>query len=295
MENFDQLYRFLFTKAKVRGELVRLEHSLQSVLAAQDYPAPIKQLLAELMAATSLLTATLKFDGEISLQVQSEGPLKYAVVHGSSEQALRGVAKWQGDMSGLSLRQMAPKGLLAINIIPEQGERYQGIVALDKDTLAQCLEGYFYQSEQLPTKILLHTTMGESTQLVSGMLLQVIPESAASSHDQENEDFMRLCMLTDTLTPEEATLLPAQDILHRLYHEEDVEVFAPTDVSFSCTCSRDKCVSALRGMDKQELLQIVAEEQTVKMNCQYCHQEYAFDAIDIEAMFTGAVAEQRNQ
>lgn len=285
MDSFDQLHRFIFPQASVRGEIVRLDKTVQRVVDAQPYPLAVKKLLTELLAATSLLTATLKLKGEISLQLQSEGALKYVVVHGSDEQELRGVAKWEGEIDDIDLQTMLPKGIMAINIIPDQGERYQGIVALDKATLAECLEGYFEQSEQLPTKISLTSTVTDEANLVVGSLLQVLPNTAASSQQKQNEDFERICMLANTLTSEEAFLLPVEEILHRLYHQEELELFAPEKVQFKCTCSKEKCASALAGMQKQELLDIIAQEEAIKMNCQYCHQEYKFDQVDVEALF----------
>lgn len=280
-ENNDNLYRYLFEKAHVRGELVRLQNSYAAVLAAQDYPPPVRRLMGELMAATSLLTATLKFEGDIAVQLQSEGPIKYAVINGTHKQELRGVARWDGDVPN-DFASMFVKGVMAITITPKDGERYQGMVALDKDSLAACLEGYFSQSEQLATRVILKTRSEVDVPLAAGMLLQVLPV-AASAH----EEFEHLAQITDTITAEELLELPIQDILYRLYHQEEVELFAPQPVLFKCSCSRQRSAMALASVDKQDLLDIAAKDGEVAINCQYCHAEYRFDAIDIEAIHAG--------
>lgn len=284
----DKLHRFLFSEKNIRGEFVRLDNSLQTILSAQEYPEELQQLLGELLAATCLLTATLKFEGEISLQLQSsEGPVSYAVINGNHQQEYRGVARWQGDLTDLSLQEMLPKGILIITIKPNIGEQYQGVVALDKATLALCLENYFEQSEQLPTHVQLLTGSSEDKAMATGLFLQVLPASAESSMGGESEDLDHLWQLANTLTKEEAFALTVEDILYRLFHEEQVELFDPIAVSFKCTCSKEKSAVALRGVPKEELLELVAERGKIEMNCQYCHAHYEYDAIDVETLHSG--------
>jgi len=282
MHSFDQLYRYIFNQAHVRGELVQLQQSYQQILEDHEYPAPIRQLLGELMAATSLLTATLKFEGEISLQLQSEGLVQYAVINGTHDQKLRGIARWNGELPQDDFQALFHKGIMVITITPDEGERYQGVVALDKNSLAECLEDYFEQSEQLPTKVILHTLDGDKP-MAAGMLLQVLPVEQQKSRD----DFEHLSKLTETIRGEELFSLQAEDLLYRLYHQEEVEVFEPQVVVFECSCSKERSSAALASVDKQELLDIVAKEGNIAMNCQYCNQRYEFDAIDVEAIHAG--------
>jgi len=189
----DQLDRFLFEDRNVRGELVKLCDSYQGILDSYHYPAIIQDLLGELMAAACLLTATLKFEGEVSLQIQSEGLVKYVVINGTHDQKLRGVARWNEQFKLPScFAELFKKGYLAITLAPKDGERYQGIVALDKPTLAECLEDYFLQSEQLLTKVSLFTQRDDNGAVAGGMLLQVVPESSETSQDGENPDFEHL-------------------------------------------------------------------------------------------------------
>lgn len=289
MSQFDQLHRYIFDQASVRGELVQLQQSYQSILDSQAYPPIVRQLMGELMACASLLTATLKFEGDIALQLQSEGFIKYAVINGTHDQKLRGVARWDESLSSdpQCFADLFHKGLLVITITPVVGDRYQGMVAVDKPSLAECLESYFNQSEQLPTKVILATSEGEKPPFAAGLFLQVLPTSSEASNVSERPEFEHLCALSTTISPDEMLYLPAEQVLHRLYHQEAITLYAPQSVAFKCSCSREKSATALASVDKQELLDIIAKEGAVKLNCQYCHAEYAFDAIDVEAIHSG--------
>ncbi len=294
MSQFDQLHRFLFNNASVRGELVRLDDSLNHIVHSYEYPVQIQRLLSEMAAATCLLTAILKFKGEIGLQIQSEGPVKYAVINATDKQTLRGVARWDETLTSLpeTFDELLTKAVLVITITPDEGERYQGVVALDKPTLAECIEAYFDQSEQLATSVRLMTDLSQPDNAkAAGLLLQVLPKAAEATDRSQQNDFDHLTTLTSTLTEEEMFSLPVEDILHRLYHQEEVEVFTPQAVSFACTCSRDRSAEALKNVEKAELMAIIEEEGAIKMNCQYCHTEYRFDSIDVEAIHGGHVGD----
>ncbi|MCW8109054.1 Hsp33 family molecular chaperone HslO [Alteromonas ponticola] len=290
MSDFDQLNRFLIDRAHVRGQLVRLQDSLTDIVHSQEYPVQIQRLLSEMAAAASMLTATLKFEGEISLQIQGNGPVNYAVIHATHNQTMRGVARWDQSSPSLPdvLEALLRQAVLVITITPDKGERYQGVVALDKPTLAESMESYFAQSEQLPTKIMLMTDLRDPEHIkAAGMLLQVLPEDASQSVLASGNDFEHLVKLGETLSEEEMFCLPVSEILYRLYHQEEVELFAPQPVKFACTCSKVRTAQALRNVEKAELLNIIAEDGAVNMNCQYCHAEYSFDEIDIEAIHAG--------
>ncbi len=282
---FDQLHRYLFDKGNVRGELVRLDKSYQQILASAEYPPVIKTLLGELMAATSMLTATLKFEGDIAIQVQGEGPLKYAVINGTHKQALRGTARWDETLDTLpdTFSELFVKGVLVITITPAQGERYQGMVALDKPTLAECIEQYFEQSEQLATKVLLRTQLDTGSECAGGMFLQVLPTSSDAT-DKSTTAFEHLSHLTSTVKNDELFSLSAQEILHRLYHQEDVELFEATPVIFKCSCSKGRSAGALMSVEKQELLDIIQEEGSINISCHYCNANYSFNAEDVETI-----------
>ncbi|WP_130832330.1 Hsp33 family molecular chaperone HslO [[Erwinia] mediterraneensis] len=277
----DQLHRYLFENAAVRGELVNVTQTWREVMKNHDYPAPVQQLLGELLVATSLLTATLKFDGDITVQLQGDGPLSLAVINGNNRQELRGVARVQGEIAPeASLKNMVGNGYLVITISPEKGERYQGVVGLEGETLAECLEDYFMRSEQLPTRLFIRT----SDKGAAGILLQVLP-----AQDTSKEDFNHLATLTDTIKTEELIELPANDVLWRLYHQEEATVYDPQPVSFKCTCSRERCGEVLKTLPQEEVDEIIAEDGEVDMHCDYCGTHYVYDAVDIAAIRNDSV------
>ncbi|TNL08980.1 Hsp33 family molecular chaperone HslO [Kosakonia cowanii] len=277
MANQDQLHRYLFENYAVRGELVTVSNTWKEVLENHNYPLPVKNLLGELLVATSLLTATLKFAGDITVQVQGDGPMSLAVINGNNRQQMRGVARVQGEIADdASLKTLVGNGYLVITITPEEGERYQGVVGLEGETLAECLEDYFQRSEQLPTRLFIRTGDVEGQPAAGGMLLQVLP-----AQDTQAEDFEHLAVLTETVKAEELFTLPANEVLWRLYHEEEVTLYDPQDVEFKCTCSRERCAGALKTLPDEEVDSILAEEGEIDMHCDYCGNHYLFNAMDI--------------
>ncbi|WP_459176772.1 Hsp33 family molecular chaperone HslO [Ewingella americana] len=280
MSNHDQLHRYLFTHHAVRGELVSLSETFQQIVAGHDYPAEVRTLLGEMLVATSLLTATLKFDGDITVQLQGDGPLKLAVINGNNRQEMRGVARLQGEITADStLRQMIGNGYMVITISPTEGERYQGVVGLEGETLAECLENYFMQSEQLPTRIFIRTGQSEGKPAAGGLLLQVLP-----AQETDPEEFSHLSQLTHTIKADELFSLPANEVLYRLYHQEEVTLYEPQDVCFRCTCSRDRCADALMTLPGEEVLDMLEEDGKIEMHCDYCGSDYIFDAMDMATL-----------
>ncbi|PWC11822.1 Hsp33 family molecular chaperone HslO [Brenneria roseae subsp. americana] len=279
MTTHDQLHRYLFENYAVRGELVTVSDTYQHMLANHDYPAEVQTLLGEMLVATSLLTATLKFSGDITVQLQGDGPLKLAVINGNHLQQMRGVARLQGDIAaGSSLKEMVGNGYLVITITPTEGERYQGVVGLEGETVAECLENYFQQSEQLPTRLFIRTGQHDG-RMAAGMLLQVLPAQNAG-----RDDFDHLAQLTATVKAEELFTLSAHDVLYRLYHQEDVTVYEPQAVSFQCHCSRERCADALITLSDQEVNHILEQDGEIDMHCDYCGSHYIFNANDVQAL-----------
>ncbi|GAA6706164.1 Hsp33 family molecular chaperone HslO [Escherichia coli] len=277
MPQHDQLHRYLFENFAVRGELVTVSETLQQILENHDYPQPVKNVLTELLVATSLLTATLKFDGDITVQLQGDGPMNLAVINGNNNQQMRGVARVQGEIpENADLKTLVGNGYVVITITPSEGERYQGVVGLEGDTLAACLEDYFMRSEQLPTRLFIRTGDVDGKPAAGGMLLQVMPAQNA-----QQDDFDHLATLTETIKTEELLTLPANEVLWRLYHEEEVTVYDPQDVEFKCTCSRERCADALKTLPDEEVDSILTEDGEIDMHCDYCGNHYLFNAMDI--------------
>lgn len=273
MSQSDQLVRFLFRVKDVRGEIVQVAASLDLMLQNHQYAQPVKQLLAELVAATSLLTATLKFEGQIAVQIQGDGPVKFAAVNGNNKQQFRGVVRMQSEVTGDSFLELIGQGFLLVTITPDQGERYQGVIPVTGNSLSETLEAYFNQSEQLPTRIYLHTDIGEVHNKAAGLLLQVLPVD----QDKAKHDFAELEQLTDTITAEELLTLAPEDMLYRLFHQEVVELFPAQKVEFVCGCSRDKCEAAIISLGQAAIEEHIAEGK-LDISCEYCNTTYHFDS-----------------
>lgn len=280
----DFVQRFHFSESPVRGELVQLSDSVGAVLDRHDYPPRIANLLSEALAASVLLTSTLKFEGALILQVRGNGPLEALMVECNHRRELRGIAQlgesWTEACSVLPLSELVGDAQLVITIDPDNGQRYQGIVPFNSESLSACLEHYFEQSEQLPTRIWLAAD-GENA---AGLLLQVLP-----GHDsgEDADIWPRLCSLTETVTAQEMLELPATELLYRLYHEETVELLQSDEVVFRCNCSRERTEQVLISLGEAELRDIVAEQGAIEISCQFCNQEYRFDGIDVEKMLRG--------
>lgn len=276
----DQLYRFLFQHRAVRGEWVRLNQSFSDTLNTHHYPTAVRNLLGEMLVATSLLTATLKFNGNITVQIQGDGPLRLALVNGNDQQQLRALARVEGDIpDNLTLQQMIGKGVLVITIAPTEGERYQGVIGLDKPTITECLEDYFARSEQLQTQLIIKSGIYDGQAVAAGMLLQVMPDGVGSAED----DFAHLATLAATVKDEELFGLTAEEMLYRLYHEETVEVYPPQAVSFFCGCSAERSGAALLLLPEAEIDEILVEHKgSIDMQCECCGTHYLFnkDAIN---------------
>lgn len=282
-QSADVLNRYLFDDLHARGELVQLNESYQAMIANHNYSEGVKQLLGELLAATCLLSATLKIEGEITVQLQGDGPVGYAVINGDHQQKMRGIARLTQETNAVGLKNLIGKGNMVITIRPAQGEPYQGIVALEKDTLAECLGHYFEVSEQIPTKIWLFSHKDKP--LVAGCLVQLLPDG--NDKEKQLNDFDHLCQITNTIKTEEIFTLDAQTLLYRLYHQEQVRLFEPQAVSYQCSCSEEKCLSAISQVEASELESILAEQGAVSMTCDYCLTTYDFKRPQLQQFIDG--------
>ncbi|MFQ0971050.1 Hsp33 family molecular chaperone HslO [Gilliamella sp. BG6] len=278
MINMDTLNRFLFDNHPIRGEITRLEQTYQAILDNHTYPIAVQKLLGELLVVTSLLTATLKFEGDIAVQLQGDGALSLAVVNGNDQQQLRGVARVSGEIAdNATLKEMVGNGYVVITITPKNGERYQGIVGLEKDTLIGCIENYFIQSEQLPTRLFVKIGVHDNKPIAAGILLQVLP-----ANENTVESFEHVSTLTETITSDELFQLSTDEILYRLYNQEEVRLFETHDITFKCGCSRQRCEDSLMTLPANEIDEILKEnEGKIDIHCDYCGKHYLFDAIDI--------------
>lgn len=286
----DFTQRFIFDNADVRGELVGLSSSYAEVLARHPYPEPVARLLGEFMAAAALLVGTLKFDGLLVLQARSDGPVPLLMIECSSDRELRGLARYEGEQLGSAntLGELMPNGTLAMTIDPRHGKRYQGIVALDGHTLAECFDNYFFQSEQLGTRFWLQAD-GEQAR---GMLLQQLPAEQQRDADERADYWQHVLALAETLKVEELLGLDNETILHRLYHEDAVRLFDEQPLRFQCSCSRERSGRALVSLGEQDALALVDEQGgQVEIDCQFCNERYFYDHTDVAQLFAGGGVE----
>lgn len=279
IEQADSAIRFLFVDRAVRGVWVRLQKSFTDVLAGQDYNLFAKTLLGESLAASVLLSRTIKLQGRLALHARGEGFLRLLVAECTQDAGIRGVLEFSDGSAHdinetLSLRECLGDGYLAVTLLPDDGDNYQGIVPLQGERLQNCLAEYFVQSEQLATAMWLHC---DGEQAV-GLLLQALP---AGGGDSEHDDWQHLHMLARTIKDEELLQLSCEEVLHRLFHEEHVQLFAPESVRFQCTCSEGRSRNALAMLGRDELQKIYTERPAITVDCQFCGRQYSYSAADM--------------
>lgn len=289
----DKLQAFSFDGLPIRGELVTLESSWQEMLEFTEYSDVASRLLGEVIAATTLLASTVKFDGSVILQLQGEGDVstvvahcRSTVMHGTTNSnlsknalAIRGLIHANDVLQAAGLsEQLGKNGRCVITI--ESKERYQGIVPLEGDTVAQALAAYFERSEQLPTMLWLAVNKERAT----GMLLQRLPEK--EGEPVEEDAWSRMVQLADTLKDEEMLSLPHEELLYRLYHQETVRIHEPRSVKFDCGCSRERFGNSLRQLGIDECQEVLEEQGAISATCDFCNREYRFDQADVLALFS---------
>jgi molecular chaperone Hsp33 len=307
----DTLHKFLFEGLAVRGALVRLAGSWRELLSrratADDgghaFAPPVRRLLGEMAAASVLMQANIKFNGALILQLHGDGPVKLAVAEAQPDLGFRVTAKVIGEVANdarlEALLNIGGKGRCAITLDPKDrlpGQQpYQGVVPLYGDRreplqqLSQVLEHYMLQSEQLDTKLVL----AASDKVAAGLLIQRLPvQGEANLAGLRNEDeigthehFNRIALLTGTLTRDELLLLQPAQLLHRLYWEETVRVYAPLRPRFACSCTRERVSGMLRSLGRDEIAGIVAERGEVEIGCDFCGRQYRFDPVDADELF----------
>lgn len=276
----DQLTRFVFDQSPVRGLHVNLTQVWQHISSHKTYPAAIGHALGELTAAAVLLASNLKFEGSLIVQVQGKGVLKMLVAEATSVGTCRATARWDEaakvDEHMRLVDLLGEGGMFVLTLQPTQGESWQGIVELTGDSIAQMLMNYMKQSEQLDT----HITLVADQQQAAGLLLQRLPEQAIEADDWQNK-----ITLTDTLSAVELSQLDAATVLYRLFHEQPVRVFEPQSIEFACTCSRDKVSDMLLLLGAEEVGDVVAEQGSIEITCDFCHEHYVFDETDVNTLF----------
>jgi len=268
----DVSQRFIFDDADIRGETVHLKQVFKDILATHQYAPGVSRLLGEFLAAAVLLSTTLKYEGKIVLQARSEGQIPLIMVECSNLLQVRAIVRGAEQATGTDFAVLLHNGQLAITVDPRDGVRYQSIVPLGADSLAHSLDAYFHQSEQLETRFWL----AADEHGAAGMLLQQLPVQATTDQQSRDEQWGHACSLAATVKAEELLDLGADQLLHRLYHEDPVRLFEPSAVCFECSCSQERTLNALTTIDPAELEDILREQGNITMVCEFCNQQYVF-------------------
>jgi molecular chaperone Hsp33 len=302
-----ELHKFLFDGLPVRGMIVRLTDAWQEILArrrADDahstWPWPVTRMLGEMAAASALMQANIKFNGALIMQIFGEGPVKVAVAEVQHDLSLRVTAKVVGEVQAdAHLQQLVNvngRGRCAITLDPKERlpgqQAYQGVVPLNashgagQPDLADVIEHYMRQSEQLDTRLVL----AADNNVAAGLLIQRLPAEGESNIqgmqvEEQMEHFNRIATLTASLTGDELLQLDVETILRRLYWQEKILRFDPQTPRFACTCSRERVTGMIRGLGREEAESILAERGEIDVTCDFCGQHYRFDAVDAAQVF----------
>lgn len=287
MQEQDVLRRFLFDGLAIRGEWLNLTASWQAAKQHHQYPDAVMQQLGEALAAATLLSASIKFEGNMILQVQGDGALKSLVAQSTNKREIRGWARCDAHVTEEHLPDLTGDGRIVLTIEPEKGEPYQGIVPLTGKRLENAVESYFAQSEQLKTRLWLFANEHQA----AGLLIQELP---AEQNSDTEEDWTRIEALANTISKQELLELPCEEVLHRLFNEEQVRLFAAEPVSFKCRCSTQKVENTLISLGHEAVNEIIQEQGDILVNCEFCSRQYHFDKVDIQQLFSSTAVHSHN-
>ncbi|MDP1604558.1 MAG: Hsp33 family molecular chaperone HslO [Legionella sp.] len=279
MNEPDSLQRFMFEHESIRGEIAHLNDTYTTIMGQRDYPPMVKNLLGEALISCLLLTGSIKFEGELSLQFQGDKRLPLLLVQCDNQLHMRAFAKYQDDLASTDYTEAFLQGKMVLTINQfNQTQSYQSIVPIQTTSMSENLMHYFAQSEQVATRVWL--AVGENN--VAGILIQLMP----GQDTVQREHFWEYAVhLGQTVSEEELLTLDNQTLLHRLYHETELRLFDGRSVRFQCRCSTEKMKQVLNVLGEDDTRQLLSEKGQVDVTCDFCNRHYAFDAIDIALLF----------
>lgn len=290
----DNLYRFSFTDLPIRGQWVRLQSTLEAAGQYRTYPTQVSELLGQMLATVAMVADNLKFSGAVAMQSQGNGALRRSLAECRDHTNLRGIMHLTDDTSfprsnhdgsNHDIGAWLGQGQLALTLIPDEEtgmQPYQGLVALEKQDLAKCLEDYFARSEQLDTR--LHFANGVDARGVTGLLLQRLPNHPDASEadcDAAQDAWETLTALTATVTNAELGELDVETLLHRLFHEYPCVLQTPKTLAYQCTCNSERTDSTLMMLGKDDLGALLKEQGEITVDCEFCGRRYGYDAIAV--------------
>lgn len=277
----DSSQRFIFDNLDIRGEIVSLDKTFLDCIAGKKYPDAVARLVGEFLAASALLSTTIKFEGRLVLQVRSKGEIAVIMGECTHEGKLRGIARYVDAPTSEEFEELLKDGTLVITIDTKKGEPYQGIVSLEGGSMAECLKAYFEQSEQLHSEFI----FASNAKRISAMMLQQLPAQLEKDSEKRSGHWEHFATLTRTLTADELLDLPNAEILRRLFHQEELRVFEPKALEYSCSCSRERTAKALLSLGKEDIDSLIEERGGVEMSCEFCGTEYNFGPVELALLF----------
>jgi molecular chaperone Hsp33 len=292
----DLVQRFVVEQQSVRGQFVRLGPAWLALREHADYPEPVRCLLGEAVSAAVLLASTLKFEGELTLQLQGNGGVRLLVAQCTHDFRVRGVARFERERiaDDADFASLAGEGTIVVTIeTGKQASRYQGIVPIGGGSLAASLEHYFENSEQLPTRVVL----GADDFGTAGLLVQRMPGQGGvageglSLEAEADRTFAAACEAMVGVHSDELLVRPAAELMRRTFAGLDLRLHGSHAVNFRCRCSAERVEGMLRSLGASEVESIVTEQGQVTVTCEFCHKPWGFDAVDVSRLF-GAAADQ---
>ena len=284
MTRNDQLQRLVFEEINARCVWVQLDRVTAQVLSRDEYHPVVADQLARALLVAASMSSGIKFEGRITLQLQSAGPVSLLLADCEHDGGVRGIARLREDAippptSEALFAGLAEDGTLALTVEPlRQGRRWQGIVPLEGNSLEQALESYFRQSEQLPTRF----RLAFDGERASALMIQKMP-----GESEDDDGWNRLTHLLETLGPDEMLASEGEQVLHRLFHDEARRVFPARELHFHCPCTRDRVAEVLQGLGATELESLAAEQEVVEVRCEFCNEAYRFDQVDLASLIQG--------
>lgn len=289
----DFVQRFAVEQQAVRGQFVRLGPAWLALREHADYPAPVRRLLGEAVSAVVLLASTLKFEGELTLQLQGNGAVRLLVAQCTHDFRVRAVARFDrervsDDTPDIDFHALAGEGTIVVTIEADRlASRYQGIVPIDGKSLAASLEHYFANSEQLPTGI----TLAADDFGTAGLLVQRMPDhgGVATLGLEADRTFAASSSAIAGVSAEELLVRPPEELMRRAFGGLDLRLHDTHGVVFRCRCSLERVSGMLRSLGAEEIQSILAEQGEVSVTCEFCHKPWRFDAVDASQIFGAAV------
>ena len=278
MDSEDFVRRFLFEDLDIRGALVRLGPAFRAMCHGRNYPAAVVQLLGEAAAVTVLVGSNLKQPGRLSVQLQGSGQVPLLLLECNEQLDIRGMAQHKEVSPEAKLEGLIGNGKLAITLQPEHATRpYQSLVPIDGNNIAEVFEHFLEQSEQAPAHLVLLADQDAAV----GLFLQKLPKA-----DQRDPDgWNRVLHLSQTITPQELRSLPIEQLLHKVFPEEDVRLFGYHGVRYYCPKDWEKVCNMLRSLGQAEIEDILLEHGEIVIHDDICNHEYRFSPEEARALF----------